>query len=194
MHDHYASFSELRARHREGVDFDRVLVSRPQSDVIVIAPHGGRLENHTDEIAQAVAGDDFSLYCFRSRLGRYTPNLHITSHRFDDPDCVSMLATHRWAVAVHGCSTAGERLFLGGRDEPLIEELARSLVQAGIRTDVTGHPYPGKHPDNIVNRTRAGMGVQVEMSMPLRRSAAAPVVVRALRRVLLARLTTPDRT
>lgn len=187
MQDVYGSFDELRKHHREGVDFDRVLVTRPRSSIVVLAPHGGRLENHTDAIAEALARDDFSLYCFRSRLGRHGPNLHITSHRFDDPDCVAMVAAHRWAVAIHGCSTVGERVFLGGRDEKLVEDLAHSLTRSGIRTDVTGHRYPGKHPHNIVNRSASGMGVQIELSMPLRRSAAAQVFVSAVRSVLLAR-------
>jgi phage replication-related protein YjqB (UPF0714/DUF867 family) len=187
MQDVYGSFDELRKHHREGVDFDRVLVTRPRSRIIVLAPHGGCLENHTDAIATAVAHEDFSLYCFRSRLGRRGPNLHITSHRFDDPDCVAMVAAHLWAVAIHGCAAVGERVFLGGRDEKLVEDLARSLTRSGIRTDVTGHPYPGKHPNNIVNRSASRMGVQIEMSMPLRRSEAAVEFVSAVRGVLLAR-------
>jgi phage replication-related protein YjqB (UPF0714/DUF867 family) len=78
MQDIYGSFDELRRHHREGVDFERVLVTRPRSRIVVLAPHGGRLENHTDAIAEAVAHEDFSLYCFRSKLGRRGPNLHIT--------------------------------------------------------------------------------------------------------------------
>lgn len=187
MRDIYGSFHELRQRHREGVDFDRTLLMRPQSRVIVLAPHGGRLENHTDTIAEAVAREDFSLYCFRSRLGRQGPNLHITSHRFDDPDCVAMVAAHHCAVAIHGCSVAGQRVLLGGRDENLIENLARSLTQAGIRTDVTGHAYPGTHPNNIVNRSASGMGVQIEMSMRLRTSNIRQRFVGVVRSVLLAR-------
>jgi phage replication-related protein YjqB (UPF0714/DUF867 family) len=190
--DIYQSFDELRKHHREGVDFDRVLVTRPRSRIVVLAPHGGRLENHTDAIAEAVAHEDFSLYCFRSWLGRQGPNLHITSHRFDDPDCVAMVAAHRWAVAIHGCSAAGERVFLGGRDERLVEDLAHSLSQSGIRTEVAGHRYPGKHPNNIVNRSASGMGVQLELSMPLRRSVTARHFVSAVRTVLLARHANDD--
>jgi phage replication-related protein YjqB (UPF0714/DUF867 family) len=187
MRDRYGSFAELLQHHREGVDFDRIVRTRPGARVVVLAPHGGRLENHTDTIAEAVAADDFSLYCFRSRLGRHTPNLHITSHRFDDPDCLSLVGAHRWAVTIHGCSVAGERAFLGGRDERLIGDLARAIADAGIRVDTTGHPYPGTHPCNIVNRSSSGMGVQVELSMPLRRGAAAQALVTAVRKALVER-------
>ena len=187
LRDRYGSFAELLQHHREGIDFDRVLRQRAASGVVVVAPHGGRMENHTDTIAEAVAAADFSLYCFRSRLGRSDPNLHITSHRFDDPDCVSMLAAHRWAVAIHGCSVRGARVFLGGLDDELLDELARAIAAAGIQVDTTGHPYPGRHPNNIVNRSSAGKGVQIELSMSLRRSEAAQVFVTAVRGVLLQR-------
>ncbi len=187
LRDDYHSFAELRARHREGDDFDRIVLPRQGAQVAILAPHGGRLENHTDTIAQSVAGLDFSLYCFRSRLGRGQANLHVTSHRFDDPDCIALVAKHRWAVALHGCAQPGERVFIGGRDQPLMDDLARALTQSGIRVEVGDHPYPGKHPDNICNRTASGTGAQIEMTMPFRQSGAVPVFVNAVRSVLLPR-------
>jgi phage replication-related protein YjqB (UPF0714/DUF867 family) len=187
MLDIYTSYAQLAREHREGVDFDRIVLPRAGSKIAVIAPHGGRLENHTDTIAEAVAGSEFSFYCFRSKLGRQSPNLHITSHNFDDPECVSLVAAHRWAVAIHGCAAAGERIFLGGRDELLVQDLARSLAHAGIRAEASGHPYPGKHPKNIVNRSASGMGVQIELSMQVRTSEAVPLLVTTLRTVLLER-------
>jgi phage replication-related protein YjqB (UPF0714/DUF867 family) len=187
MRDDYHSFADLLLSHHEGADFDRTLLTRQEAKVAILAPHGGRLENHTDTIAESVAGSDFSLYCFRSRLGRGKANLHITSHNFDDPDCVSLVARHRWAVALHGCSEYGELVFIGGRDQALVDDLACSLEQVGIRAEVAGHAYPGKHPNNICNRTSSGSGAQIEMTMPFRRSGAVSLFVAAVRTVLLAR-------
>ncbi len=191
MRDVYRCFAELALHHREGRDFDRSVLARQHAQVVVMAPHGGRLENHTDTIAERIAGSDFSLYCFRSRLGWGKTNLHITSHRFDDPDCVALVERHRWAVAVHGCSQPGELVFLGGRDEHLRDDLAQSLRQAGIRAAVADHPYPGRHPQNICNRTSSRAGVQVELTMPFRLSGAVPALVEATRAVLLSRQRTP---
>jgi phage replication-related protein YjqB (UPF0714/DUF867 family) len=189
LRDDYTSFAELLSKHKEGVDFDRTLRVRDGAKVAILAPHGGRLENHTDTIAEDIAGADFSLYCFRSRLGRGQANLHITSHNFDDPDCVSLVGKHPWAVALHGCSESGERVFIGGRDQRLIDEVAQSLLQVGIRVDVSGHSYPGKHPNNICNRTASNAGVQIEMTLPFRRGEAIPLFIGTVRSVLLARQT-----
>lgn len=188
--DAYASYAELCAQHREGVDFDRWLRHRPGAQVVVLAPHGGRLENHTDTIAEQLAGDDFSLYCFRSHLGWSGPSLHLTSHRFDDPDCVALVAQHRWALAVHGCAADGERAFLGGLDASLKAAVAQALTATGLTVECEGHAYPGRHAMNICNRTASGAGVQLELTLGLRRSAALPRLIAAVRRVLVA---LPDR-
>ncbi len=185
LRDDYQSFAELRARHTEGCDFDRTLIQRAGSKFAILAPHGGRLENHTDTIAERIAAEDFSFYCFRSKIGRGAANLHITSHHFDDPDCIALVGRHQCAVAVHGCAEPGERVFLGGRDQTLIETLADALQQAAIRVQLGGHKYPGLHPNNICNRTASGSGVQIELTMPLRLSGAVPVFVDTVRGVLL---------
>lgn len=185
LRDDYQSFAALRARHTEGSDFDRTVLHRAGSKFAILAPHGGRLENHTDTIAEHIAGSDFSLYCFRSRLGRGGANLHITSHRFDDPDCIELVGKHPSSVAIHGCAEPGEMVFLGGRDQSLLADLAGSLQKSGLRVQLHGHKYPGLHPDNICNRTASGAGVQIELTLALRQSEAVPEVVSAVRGVLL---------
>lgn len=188
LRDDYQSFAALRARHTEGNDFDRTLIHKDGSRFVILAPHGGRLENHTDIIAESIAGADFSLYCFRSKLGRGGANLHITSHNFDDPDCIELVGRHPSAVAVHGCAEPGELVFLGGRDQTLVADLADALQQACIRVQLNGHKYPGLHPNNICNRTASGAGVQIELTLPLRLSGALPELVRVVRGVLVNKL------
>jgi phage replication-related protein YjqB (UPF0714/DUF867 family) len=78
-------------------------------------------------------------------------------------------------------------VFIGGRDQALVDDLARSLQQVGIRAEVAGHAYPGKRPNNICNRTSSGSGAQIEMTMPFRTSGAVALFVTAVRTVLLAR-------
>jgi phage replication-related protein YjqB (UPF0714/DUF867 family) len=82
--DKYRDFAALSRTEREGVDFDIVCRAR-SSAVAVIAPHGGKIESGTSEIATAVAGDDFNLYCFQGLKPRHNTSLHITSGRFDEP-------------------------------------------------------------------------------------------------------------
>lgn len=189
MHEEYPDFAALAAAHKEGEDFYRIIRPHLSSTIVVIAPHGGRIEPLTDEIAQEIAGDDFSLYCFISRRRSAEANLHITSHKFDDPDCVNLVSKHERAVSIHGCGGDGERVLLGGLDRLLISELAEHIVSSGILAEVTGHKYPAIEPNNICNRTLTSGGVQFELSRKFREGPSRERFVQAVRAVLLARQT-----
>ena len=54
--DKYSTYAKLRENEREGIDFTICIADRPAS-VAVIAPHGGKIEVGTSEIATAIAGD-----------------------------------------------------------------------------------------------------------------------------------------
>jgi hypothetical protein len=98
--DRYRSYGELAAAHREGIDF-RVQVVQRGSGVAIIAPHGGRIERGTSEIARAIAGEDFDLYLFEGCLpSRNFETLHLTSHHFDEPRCLSMISGCHTVVAI----------------------------------------------------------------------------------------------
>ena len=84
--DDYWSFTELAKNEREQ---DYKVFSRPRgSEVIIIAPHGGGIEPGTSEIAEAIAGDNFSLYCFEGLKANCNKILHIKSINFDEPKCI----------------------------------------------------------------------------------------------------------
>lgn len=185
-HPEFAGFAALAAAHREGRDYLRRRHFRAHSDVAILAPHGGRIEPHTDQIAADIAGAEFSLYAFRSLVPREVANLHITSHRFDDPDCIVPLAAHPYVVTVHGCRVDGEKALLGGLDQELLAELADAIRHAGFAVQTEGHRFPGRHPRNICNRGARARGVQLELSPLLRRSARRSEFVEAVRTVLLA--------
>ena len=60
----YASFAELALHEADGRDFRVVRIDRPGSTVAILAPHGGRIEAGTSEIAELIAGTEHSLFCF----------------------------------------------------------------------------------------------------------------------------------
>lgn len=152
----------------------------------MIAPHGGRIENGTSELARAVAGDEFHLYLFEGRLeSRNFHSLHLTSHLFDEPECLALIADSPYVFAVHGCGGNGERAYLGGLDIALRDRLAQALRRAGIDTQTDGHPYPARHERNICNRGARARGVQLELTHDLREGALAAVLVGRLREELL---------
>ena len=120
----YSSFSALAESHLEGRDFTRIVKPVANARAAIIAPHGGRIEPHTDAIAAALAGTEFSLYCFIASFPKKVANLHITSHHFDDKLCLELIQQHELVVAVHGWSKPGEAILIGGLDSQLAAQFA----------------------------------------------------------------------
>jgi len=185
--DKYSNFSELAKFEKEGIDFELAIRLLDGAVVAIIAPHAGGIEPKTGPIAQEIAGNDFSFYCFCGRKPKGNSILHITSHRFDEPECIKLVAGHTWVVAIHGCNEKENRVFVGGLDKSLIADLVRELVKVGINVETSGHKYPGTDPGNICNRGKSMAGVQFELSPSFRNGNQIPVFVQAVRSVLHAR-------
>jgi phage replication-related protein YjqB (UPF0714/DUF867 family) len=184
--DSYRGYDDLASAHTEGVDY-AVHVHYPQdSGVAVIAPHGGRIEGGTSAVARLIAGIDHGLYLFEGlrNEGDNFDRLHLTSHFFDEPRCLGLIARCDTVIAVHGYASPGADVLLGGLDECLKRKLAPALAAQGLSVKTDGHNYPGLDPRNICNRGRSGHGVQVELSARLRRTHDWSGLVRAVRSVL----------
>jgi phage replication-related protein YjqB (UPF0714/DUF867 family) len=165
----YQSFSELLYGEVEGRDFSRIVVAR-SSPVVIVALHGGGIEPGTSEIARAIAGSEYSLYCFESLKTSGNELLHIPSHDFDDPLCLKLIKTAQVVISVHGCSGEDHQagVFIGGRHSLLREQLSRDLQQASFPVAPGPGRYPGQHRDNVCNLGQAGKGIQLEISKGLR--------------------------
>ena len=181
--DKYNSFKQLCLDEVRGVDYDFEWERVAHSSIVVLAPHGGTIEPKTDQIARDIAGSEFSFYCFRAL--KPDSRLHIASHLFDEPECLRLVATHQRAISIHGWATKGVKLCIGGRDVLLAEELRKAFIEVGLKVETAKAHLAGTSPENIVNRTQTGLGVQMELSMELRSSAewVRPLVSTA-RRVL----------
>lgn len=174
----------------EGTDYRVLLRPIVNSSIAVIVPHGGSIEQYTSDIARGVAGGDFNLYLFEGirQAGNYSA-LHLTSHRFDEPRCLSLLYMCDHVVAIHGCGGDEQRVILGGLDETLKLAVGQALSGLGVEVRSDGDQFPATDPKNICNRGRRGVGVQVEMTMGLRLHGPRDAVCAAIRSVLL---TLPD--
>ncbi|NVD97952.1 poly-gamma-glutamate hydrolase family protein [Massilia sp. BJB1822] len=165
MADIYNSFSELAAIEAERRDF-RIVIRKGRSSVAIIAPHAGRIERHTSVIARHIAGADHSLYLFEGCKANQNGSLHITSERFDEPQCLELVERSRIAVGVHGAAGEDDFVIVGGRNAR-----ARTLVLDALRhfgATEDGKPHLlGLSPGNICNRASNG-GVQLEISSGLR--------------------------
>ncbi len=183
--DRYRGFADLASSQTLGRDYDILVRRCGDSRVAVIAPHAGEIEDGTSEIARAIAGDDFNLYLFEGRRPAHNYRaLHLTSHLFDEPQCLALIAGCTTVIAVHGCAGAEHTLLLGGRDRSLRDRLAAGLRATGVAASTQGHPFPAVHPHNICNRGATGRGVQIEFPNPLRKPIPARFVAAVVRRVL----------
>ena len=84
--DQYEDFAHLNAEQTEGLAF-RICATHRGARLAIIAPHGGKIEPHTSEVASSIARDDFDLYCFEGLLptGNFRI-LHITLQTSTNPD------------------------------------------------------------------------------------------------------------
>jgi phage replication-related protein YjqB (UPF0714/DUF867 family) len=172
MADKYRNFAALARHEQAGVDY-AVSVRRAQDEFALIAPHGGGIEPGTSELADAIASDIFSCYTFEGLKSSGNSDLHITSTRFDEPMCLTLLGQTEIVVTLHGehSTEDGEGVFVGGRDEDLGTALGCELTRRGF--DVRRHPnkkLQGLEAANVCNRGTTLAGVQLELSRAVRRT------------------------
>ena len=160
-----------------------------QRELIVIAPHGGDIERHTDEQAEQVASRLAAKAVSSWRCkgwkggGGALVRWHITSTdisaaSFPRLDLViSRGFTH--AVAFHGFEDpeVDTDVLVGGcaPDELKLEiaaEIDKSLAGSGLRVRIAGPEdnFGGDDERNVVNRLTAegGSGIQIEQSLAAR--------------------------
>lgn len=185
MTDKYDCFAHLAQHEAEGRDYRVHVVERPASPVLIVAPHGGSIEIGTSELARAIADREHNLFTFDGLKPAWGANrdLHITSHRFDHPHCLALAARCEVAVGIHGCRGESQ-IFIGGLDTVLTGLLAHHLAAAGLPAVSEGHRYPGRHPQNICNRTARRQGAQLEFTIDFRGPDACAIIAPAVRAAL----------
>jgi len=173
MADKYQNYEQLSSDMEEGVDY-RIRLKKRESTVCVVAPHGGKIEYGTSELAEAIVGHKFNFYAFEGLLKTGSRDLHITSHKFDEPIGLKVSSLSRTVFGVHGRKDCNDfkTVYLGGLDKSLIRKLADNLADnlaaIGVPTKIGGHPFKAENKHNICNRGKSGMGGQLEISKSMR--------------------------
>lgn len=164
----YRSFQDLAAQERTPDDFC-IRCRQGASHITVMAPHGGRIEPGTSEAARAIAGPEHGFYAFEGVKLRGNWALHITSSHFNEPAALELAARADAVVTLHGCQGKEPLVYLGGLNGKLLRALYEELVRAGFRVGRSPNPgLGGTNPDNLCNRGRLSMGVQMELTRALR--------------------------
>ena len=128
MPDRYQNFNEL-SQNENAFVVEQNLV--PNSNWLIAAPHGGNIESGTTEIARAISHACSSSYY--SFIGKKEPeggDLHLTSHRFDEPIALQLAASHPRLLCVHGIlaeNGEGAWLIPGGAYRQAQELLKQNL-------------------------------------------------------------------
>jgi phage replication-related protein YjqB (UPF0714/DUF867 family) len=169
MSDTYHNFLELQRACTEGIDY-RLRMAERGSQILIFSPHAGGIEIGASELVEAIAGEEFSYYLFEGLRADGNDLLHITSTRFDEPGCLRMLSRCQTALALHGCRGREEVIYVGGRDIDLGNRLMAALIAGDFKTQRGDGHLAGRYAKNICNRTRSGMGCQLELSTGLRRA------------------------
>jgi phage replication-related protein YjqB (UPF0714/DUF867 family) len=165
--DTYNSFNELKLHEELNKDY-KISICDVKSPVTIVAPHGGKIEPRTSYVANSIAANKFNCYCFEGIKVSNNGSLHITSHNFDEPHALKIIARSETVVTVHACTDIKPLIYLGGLNEAQIRVIAEGLKAAEIMVAEPNSKYRGINPDNICNRGATGKGVQLEISRGLR--------------------------
>jgi phage replication-related protein YjqB (UPF0714/DUF867 family) len=154
------------------------------SGLVALAPHGGMIENYTDEqaerVAAALAAKDVSSWrCkgWKSGGGAYT-RWHITSTEIDRRSfpLLDQIADRgfQYAVAFHGFGDP--EILIGGGGPMTLKEQIRDAIApvvggTTVRIAEPDDPFNGDDPANLVNWLTSGGsgGIQIEQSYAARR-------------------------
>ncbi|MCX8281524.1 poly-gamma-glutamate hydrolase family protein [Phyllobacterium sp. 0TCS1.6C] len=167
--DKYTSYEELCQHEVEDIHYS--VTARPISGsrIAIVAPHGGGIEFLTAELVRSIAGEDHNYYAFKGLKKTANQDLHITSHRFNEPRALGMIGLCEKVLTVHGLKHDTLSLQVGGRDTVLRERIHAALGAAGFDSKVvTEGAYGGMEPQNICNLGKTSSGVQLEINAGLR--------------------------
>lgn len=180
--DKYDNFATLQHNEREGEDY-AIVCRQCDSPIAIMAPHGGGIEPGTMDIADALAGSEYTFYAFKGIKKKGNGVLHLSSNRFDEPIGLRIAEHAAFVISVHGARDKGRMVLIGGRNRELKAALLHGLQAAGFSAEISEIPgLRGVKPENICNRCKSGKGVQLEISRGLRESLFENIDRRPLRK------------
>lgn len=141
------------------------------NDSIVFAPHGGGIEVGTTEIARLIAergGHDY--FSFNGLKSSNNRELHVTSTHYDDPVISKEIKKKDIAVSIHGAAGTKPIAYVGGLDRKLVNQTITELRNRGFNAQYAPSNLAGTDPENIVNKTTTGQGLQLELTTAFRKS------------------------
>lgn len=161
---------DLRTSLNSQKDIDyEIEVNETDSNVAVVAIHGGKIEKGTTELAYALAShNNYNYYSFLGLKSTDNFALHVPSDKFGESIALQVVSESKRTLSIHGCDGEKEFTYIGGLDTELAYRIKESLAKHGFTVKDTPENLAGISPDNIVNRGKDERGVQIEISEGLR--------------------------
>lgn len=180
-------------RHEWSQMVEEQATDNAETQMIVMAIHGGGIEAGTSEIALATAGYDpatlapavdgqglHDFWLFEGLLSSGNRCLHVTASNYDEPIATELVQNARRCISLHGCSDTQAKVSetqpngiiqIGGLDHELRDIVLEELNVAGIPAEITtNRELDGSSLENIANKTRIGGCAQLEMGTSYRAS------------------------
>lgn len=178
---YYDSYKQLKNNEAQNEDDEEkrhedyeINYEERDSDISVVAIHGGSIEAGTSEVAEGLADRmDLSYYLFEGIKSKQNGTLHLDSKHFDEPIGRNLAQNSLTTLSIHGYhrDQGNESvIYLGGRNETYKEIIHDSLEEHGFQVKDAPYHLGGRNVNNIVNDNQLNAGVQLELSVQLRKS------------------------
>ena len=162
--------TELENQTVEGVDWKKETRDNG-TKVLIVAPHGGNIEQGTTEVTKALANKgDYDYFSFEAMRSKNNSDLHVTSTHYDDATLNQMIENRTATISIHGAAGTEQIVYLGGPDSALRDEIEAQLKSRGFKVLVPPAYLGGQNDKNFINRQDGTTGVQLELTTALRKA------------------------
>ncbi|OLF31276.1 poly-gamma-glutamate hydrolase family protein [Staphylococcus sp. 47.1] len=168
--DYYKSMTELYKDTTEGIDWKKDTRNVGKS-VLIVAPHGGNIEQGTSELTKLVANNgDFDYFSFEAIRPFNNTQLHVTSTNYDDATLHEMIQDRTATISIHGAQGEEQLVYLGGYQSPLRDAIQSQLELKGFVVKIPPEYLGGLSNANFINKVEESTGVQLELTTALRKA------------------------
>ncbi|WP_245335838.1 poly-gamma-glutamate hydrolase family protein [Staphylococcus sp. GDY8P94P] len=168
--DYYKSMTELYNDTKEGIDWKKDTRDVGKS-VLIVAPHGGNIEQGTSELTKLVANNgDFDYFSFEAIRPSNNTQLHVTSTNYDDATLHDMIQDRTATISIHGAQGEEQLVYLGGYQSPLRDAIQSQLERKGFVVKIPPEYLSGLSNANFINKVEESTGVQLELTTALRKA------------------------
>ncbi|OFQ93256.1 hypothetical protein HMPREF2913_00065 [Staphylococcus sp. HMSC065A08] len=168
--DYNKSMTELYKDTTEGIDWKKDTRNVGKS-VLIVAPHGGNIEQGTSELTKLVANNgDFDYFSFEAIRPSNNTQLHVTSTNYDDATLHEMIQDRTATISIHGAQGEEQLVYLGGYQSPLRDAIQSQLELKGFVVKIPPEYLGGLSNANFINKVEESTGVQLELTTALRKA------------------------